>query len=118
MPLLKTASGSGGSAFQSIMPSGVNPGASVQLSVGRAAVINISTAAASITENEAGNSYAYRVSKTAMNQATRNLSVSAPTISFAGGVSPQTRSTGKRTCHPHPKKGKKRKLKGITNWTR
>merc|ERR1711953_690015 len=67
LPLLKTASGSGGSAFQSIMPSGVNPGASVQLSVGRAAVINISTAAASITENEAGNSYAYRVSKTAMN---------------------------------------------------
>jgi len=74
LPLLKTASGSGGSAFQSIMPSGVNPGASVQLSVGRAAVINISTAAASITDNEAGNSYAYRVSKTAMNQATRNLS--------------------------------------------
>jgi len=70
LPLLQAASGTAGSAFKSILPAGSNP---VHMGIGRAAVINISTAAASITDNEAGNSYAYRCSKTAMNQATKNL---------------------------------------------
>ncbi|WAR01405.1 CSGA-like protein [Mya arenaria] len=58
LPLLRSAASHGGS-----------------LSVTNAAIINISTGVASITENDTGGGYPYRTSKAALNMITKNLSV-------------------------------------------
>jgi len=47
----------------------------VELGVGRAAVVQMSTAVASIAENSGGGTYAYRCSKAALNMAMKSLSV-------------------------------------------
>ncbi|WAR01404.1 CSGA-like protein [Mya arenaria] len=58
LPLLRSAASRGGC-----------------LSVTNAAIINISTGVASITENDSGGGYPYRTSKAALNMITKNLSV-------------------------------------------
>ncbi len=45
------------------------------MSVRRACVVMMSTAVASVAENSGGGNYAYRCSKTALNQAMKNLSI-------------------------------------------
>ncbi|XP_060605611.1 C-signal-like [Ruditapes philippinarum] len=45
------------------------------MSCGKAAIINISTGVASITENSSGRMYPYRASKAALNMITSNLSL-------------------------------------------
>jgi len=46
-----------------------------EMSVGRAAVINVSTKMACISDNTGGGYYSYRCSKTALNMATKSMSV-------------------------------------------
>jgi len=46
-------------------------------------VINISTKVASISDNAGGGSYAYRMSKTALNMINKNLSIEFPEVVFA-----------------------------------
>lgn len=45
------------------------------MGVGRAAIINMSSILGSIEENKQGGMYAYRLSKTALNAATKSMSV-------------------------------------------
>jgi len=62
LPLLEKASSQAGSA-------GVAPG------VSRAVILNVSSNVGSIADNTSGGNYGYRTSKTALNQASKNMSI-------------------------------------------
>jgi len=62
LPLLEKASSQAGSA-------GVAPG------ISRAVILNISTNVGSVGDNTSGGMYGYRTSKTALNQASKNMSI-------------------------------------------
>lgn len=62
-------------AFLPLLKTAATRQQSSPLSINKAAIINISTGVASITENDTGRGYSYRSSKAALNMITKNLSL-------------------------------------------
>ncbi|ODM92681.1 C-factor [Orchesella cincta] len=62
-------------AFLPLLEKGSKANGSQPLGIGRAAVLQVSTNMGSIGDNTSGGAYGYRISKTALNQASKNMSL-------------------------------------------